>query len=74
MALPLEASSVYGAFTAVASSLVEVIGHMLPVEVTSSSFIYVTLAQVSCQFWIMCQVEKAWLEQFWYQGLYGAVE
>lgn len=50
MSLPLEESSVYCAFTAVADWFVNVVGRMGPVELMSDNVIHATLAMVSTSF------------------------
>lgn len=59
----LEASSVYQAFKAVADCGANLLGHVLAVEFTSHSILYVTLAAVSHQSRIVGHVEEAWSEQ-----------
>lgn len=73
MALPFEASSVYGTFTAVPDCLVDVVGHVWPVDLTCQIVVHAMLAGVSHQFRVFCKGEEAWSERIRYHGLYGAL-
>lgn len=74
MALPIEASSICRTFTAVADCCVNVVGHVWSVVFTFHSVTYATLAGVSRQLWIKCQVGETLSDRAWYHCLYGAIE
>lgn len=74
MVPPLKVSSVYRALMAVATSPVDIVDYMWPVELTSHDVVHAMLAGASRQSWIMSQVERVWSDRVWFHGLCGSVE